>query len=258
MIDAAPLDPFAAFDLTGRTAVVTGASSGLGWRFAQVLAAAGAQVVASARRAERLEALAATDTRIVAVAADVADAAGRERLIADAEAALGRIDILVNNAGISDPKPMEQESLDDFTRMIDINLTAVWHLSKLAGAGMVERGYGSIVNIASILGLVGATPLKQAGYTAAKGAVVNMTRELGLQWARKGVRVNALAPGWFTSEMTEEMNTDSGMAFIKQNGPMPRLADPSELDGPLLLLASDAGSFMTGTTVVVDGGWTAR
>ena len=142
--------------------------------------------------------------------------------------------------------------------MIDINLTPVWHLSKLAGAGMVERGQGSIVNIASILGLVGATPLKQAGYTATKGAVINMTQELGLQWARKGVRVNALAPGWFTSEMTEEMNTDSGMAFIKQNGPMPRLADPSELDGPLLLLASDAGSFMTGTTVVVDGGWTAR
>jgi NAD(P)-dependent dehydrogenase (short-subunit alcohol dehydrogenase family) len=254
----APLNPLAAFDLTGRTAVVTGASSGLGWRFAQVLAAAGAQVVASARRAERLEALAATDARIVPVAADVADAGGRERLIADAEAALGRIDILVNNAGISDPKPMEQESLHDFTRMIDINLTAVWHLSKLAGVGMVQRGQGSIVNIASILGLVGATPLKQAGYTATKGAVINMTRELGLQWARKGVRVNALAPGWFTSEMTEEMNTDSGMAFIKQNGPMPRLADPSELDGPLLLLASDAGSFMTGTTVVVDGGWTAR
>jgi NAD(P)-dependent dehydrogenase (short-subunit alcohol dehydrogenase family) len=254
----APLDPLAAFDLTGRTAVVTGASSGLGWRFAQVLAAAGARVVASARRVERLEALAATDARIVPIAADVADASGRERLIADAEAALGRIDILVNNAGISDPKPMEQESLDDFTRMIDINLISVWHLSKLAGVGMVERGQGSIVNIASILGLVGATPLKQAGYTASKGAIVNMTRELGLQWARKGVRVNAIAPGWFTSEMTEEMNTDSGLAFIKQNGPMPRLADPSELDGPLLLLASDAGSFMTGTTVVVDGGWTAR
>jgi NAD(P)-dependent dehydrogenase (short-subunit alcohol dehydrogenase family) len=258
MNDHVPLNPFAAFDLTGRTAVVTGASSGLGWRFAQVLAAAGARVVASARRAERLDALAATDERIVPVSADVGDPAGRERLIAEAEAAMGRIDILVNNAGISDPKPMEQETLDDFTRMIDINLTAVWHLSKLAGAGMVQRGQGSIVNIASILGLVGATPLKQAGYTAAKGAVVNMTRELGLQWARKGVRVNAIAPGWFTSEMTEEMNTDSGMAFIKQNGPMPRLADPSELDGPLLLLASDAGSFMTGTTVVVDGGWTAR
>jgi NAD(P)-dependent dehydrogenase (short-subunit alcohol dehydrogenase family) len=254
----APLNPLAAFDLTGRTAVVTGASSGLGWRFAQVLAAAGARVVASARRVERLEALAATDARIVPIAADVADASGRERLIADAEAALGRIDILVNNAGISDPKPMEQESLDDFTRMIDINLISVWHLAKLAGVGMVERGQGSIVNIASILGLVGATPLKQAGYTASKGAIVNMTRELGLQWARKGVRVNAIAPGWFTSEMTEEMNTDSGLAFIKQNGPMPRLADPSELDGPLLLLASDAGSFMTGTTVVVDGGWTAR
>lgn len=258
MSDARPLHPLAAFDLTGRTAVVTGASSGLGWRFAQVLAGAGARVVATARRAERLEQLAATDARIVPIAADMATAAERERLIAAAEEALGRIDILVNNAGVSDPKPMEQESLDDFTRIVELNLTAVWHLAKLAGAGMVQRGQGSIINIASILGLVGATPLKQAGYTASKGAVVNMTRELGLQWARKGVRVNAIAPGWFTSEMTEEMNSESGMAFIKQNGPMPRLGDPSELDGPLLLLASSAGSFMTGTTIVVDGGWTAR
>ena len=171
---------------------------------------------------------------------------------------LGAIDILVNNAGISDPKPIEQESLDDFGRIVELNLTAVWHLSKLAGVGMLERRRGSIVNIASILGLVGATPLKQTGYTAAKGGVINLTRELALQWARKGVRVNAIAPGWFSSEMTTEMNSESGMAFITSNGPMPRMGDPSELDGPLLLLASDAGSFMTGTTVVVDGGWTAR
>lgn len=251
------LDPFAAFDLTGRTALVTGASSGLGWRFARVLAAAGAQVVASARRADRLAELAALDGRIVPVAADVSDASARERLVAEAEERLGRIDILVNNAGISDPQPMELETLEGFTRVVDLNLIAVWHLSKLAGAGMVERRDGSIVNIASVLGLVGSTPLKQASYTAAKGAVVNMTREMALQWARKGVRVNAIAPGWFSSEMTEEMNTESGMAFIGQC-PMPRLADPSELDGPLLLLASGAGSFMTGTTVVVDGGWTAR
>jgi NAD(P)-dependent dehydrogenase (short-subunit alcohol dehydrogenase family) len=250
--------PFACFDLTGRAALVTGASSGLGWRFAQVLAAAGAEVVATGRRLERLEALAATQPRITPIAADVSIAADRVRLVAEAEATLGRIDILVNNAGISDPKPIEQEELDDFERMIGVNLTSVWHLTKLAGVGMVERKSGSVVNVASILGMVGATPLKQAGYTAAKGALVNMTRELGLQWARKGVRVNAIAPGWFTSEMTEEMHTDSGMAFITQNGPMPRLANPSELDGPLLLLASDAGSFMTGTTVVVDGGWTAR
>lgn len=255
----APLDLSSLFDLTGKTAVVTGASSGLGWRFAQVLATAGARVGASARRAERLQELAATDPeRIVPLPADLGDAGEREQLAAAAEEALGHVDILVNNAGVSDPKSIEQETLDDFTRLVDLNLVAVWHLTKLFGAGMVQRGSGSVINVASILGLVGATPMKQAGYTAAKGGLVNLTRELGLQWARKGVRVNALCPGWFASEMTEGMDSGAGMAFIEKYGPMPRLASPSELDGPLLLLASDASSFMTGSMVVVDGGWTAH
>ena len=252
------IDPRAAFDLTGRSALVTGASSGLGWRFAQVLAACGASVIATARRTERLEALARTSPRISYITADLGVASERERLIGEAERRTGGLDVLVNNAGLSDPKPIERESLDDFARVLEVNLTAVWHLAKLAGAGMVERQRGSIVNIASILGLVGSTPLKQTGYTTAKGAVVNLTRELALQWARKGVRVNAIAPGWFTSEMTAEMSTESGLAFIAANGPMPRLGDPKELDGALMLLASDAGSFMTGATIVVDGGWTAR
>jgi len=252
------IDPRAAFDLTGRSALVTGASSGLGWRFAQVLAACGASVIATARRTERLEALARTSPRISYITSDLGVASERERLIGEAERRTGGLDVLVNNAGLSDPKPIERESLDDFARVLEVNLTAVWHLAKLAGAGMVERQRGSIVNIASILGLVGSTPLKQTGYTTAKGAVVNLTRELALQWARKGVRVNAIAPGWFTSEMTAEMSTESGLAFIAANGPMPRLGDPKELDGALMLLASDAGSFMTGATIVVDGGWTAR
>jgi len=123
---------------------------------------------------------------------------------------------------------------------------------------MIERGTGSIVNIASMLGHVGATPVKQANYCASKGAVVNLTRELALQWARKGIRVNALCPGWFPSEMTEDMQDESSQAFIRQNSPIPRMGEPHELDGALLLLASAAGTFLTGQSLIVDGGWTAR
>jgi NAD(P)-dependent dehydrogenase (short-subunit alcohol dehydrogenase family) len=154
---------------------------------------------------------------------------------------------------------IEDEDLDTFRLAMEVNVTAVWHLAKLAGAVMVAKGSGSIVNLASVLGLVGSTPIKEAHYTASKGAVVNLTRELALQWARKGVRVNALCPGWFPSEMTAMMEGDeASQAFIKANSPIPRMGQPSELDGPLLLLASDAGSFMTGHILVVDGGWLAR
>ena len=124
---------------------------------------------------------------------------------------------------------------------------------------MVSRGSGAIVNVASMLGLVGSTPIKQANYCASKGAVINLTRELALQWARKGVRVNALCPGWFPSEMTAPMlDDDSSQRFIATNSPIPRMGEDWELDGPLLLLATDAGGFMTGQALVIDGGWTAR
>ena len=138
-------------------------------------------------------------------------------------------------------------------------MTAVWHLSKLAAVHMTAARYGSIVNVASMLGHVGATPVKQAHYCASKGAVVNLTRELGLQWARKGVRVNALCPGWFPSEMTAGMESDeSSQRFIQQNSPIPRMGEDHELDGALLLLASRASTFITGQSIIVDGGWTAR
>ncbi len=124
---------------------------------------------------------------------------------------------------------------------------------------MIERGGGAIVNIASMLGHVGSTPVKQAHYCASKGAVVNLTRELALQWARKGITVNALCPGWFPSEMTAGMESDEGsQQFIRANSPIPRMGELAELDGALLLLASPAGSFLTGQSIIVDGGWTAR
>jgi hypothetical protein len=249
------------FSLDDHVAVVTGASSGLGDRFTRVLHAAGATVVVGARRLDRLDALAAElGDRVVPVACDVAVDADCERLV-DAAAAVagGRIDVLVNNAGIGTPYPAEDEPLDHWRQVVDVNLTGLFVLTQLAGRRMLAQGSGSIVNIASMLGMVAAAPIKQASYCATKGAVVNLTRELACQWARKGVRVNAIAPGWFPSEMTDEMFGDeSSMAFLRRNCPMARGGTEDELDGALLFLASRASSYVTGVTIPVDGGWTAR
>jgi NAD(P)-dependent dehydrogenase (short-subunit alcohol dehydrogenase family) len=259
MADSVPVNPFALFRLDGKVAIVTGASSGLGERFARVLHAAGARVVVAARRKERLDALVAELPGSLAVSCDLAVEAQRVNLVDEAVAHFGRVDILVNNAGITQVVGIEREEIDFFREAMEVNVTAVWHLCKLVGPHMLANGGGSVINIASMLGLVGGTPVKQANYCASKGAVVNMTRELALQWGRKGIRVNAICPGWFPSEMTEPMeDDDASQRFIKQNSPIPRMGEPQELDGPLLLLASDAGGFMTGHMLVVDGGWTAH
>lgn len=252
-------DPLDAFRLDGQVAIVTGASSGLGVRFARVLHAAGASVVLAARRKDRLDGLAAELPRSLAVAADLSVADDRERVVAETIDRFGGVQILVNNAGVGQKVAIEDEELDVFRRAMELNVTALWHLSKVAGAHMKAAGYGSIVNIASMLGHVGATPVKQSHYCASKGAVVNLTREMALQWARKGIRVNALCPGWFPSEMTAGMESDEGsLGFIRANSPIPRMGEEHELDGALLLLASRAGTFLTGQSIIVDGGWTAR
>ncbi len=252
-------DPLALFRLDGQVIIVTGASSGLGDRFARVLHAAGATVVVAARRAQRLDRLVAELPGAVAIAADLSVSQDRERLVAETIDRLGTVHGLINNAGVGRMVAIEDEDLDTFRQAMEVNVTALWHLSKLVAVPMVAQRYGAIVNIASMLGHVGSTPVKQAHYCASKGAVVNLTRELALQWARKGIHVNALCPGWFDSEMTVGMDTDEGsQRFISTNSPIPRMGETHELDGALLLLASRASTFMTGQSVIVDGGWTAR
>jgi NAD(P)-dependent dehydrogenase (short-subunit alcohol dehydrogenase family) len=259
--------PAALFDLTDRVAVVTGASSGLGDRFARVLHAAGATVVAAARRADRLEDLAEElGERIVVVPTDLTDADARERLVATAVGVRGRLDVVVNNAGLGTPAPSEEETLERFEATMDLNVTAVFHLCQLGARAMLaspsgHRGNrGSIVNIASVLGLVASAPIKEAAYCASKGAVVNLTRQLGCEWGRKGVRVNAIAPGWFPTEMTqaEMFDDEGGRTFIERNTPMARAGYLDELDGALLFLAADASTYVTGHVLTVDGGWVAR
>ena len=258
-MSATDLDPFSLFRLDDQVAVVTGASSGLGERFARVLHAAGARVVVAARRLDRLEALAADLPGTFAVQADVSLTEDRERLIAMALEECGGVHVLVNNAGISSIGAAEDEDLDRFREVMEVNVTAVFHLSQLVARPMMDQGYGAIVNIASMLGHVAGSPVKQANYCSSKGAVVNLTRELAVQWARKGIHVNALCPGWFESEMTAGMESDEGsQRFIAQNSPIPRMGYAHELDGALLLLASRASTFLTGQSVIVDGGWTAR
>ena len=255
----AALDPLSLFRLDGKVAIVTGASSGLGDRFARVLHTVGARVVLAARRAERLTALADELDGALVVPVDLAEADARERLIATTLDAFGRLDVLVNNAGIGGKVGIEDEMMEDFRAVMEVNVTAIWHLCKLAREALIADGGGSVVNVASMLGHVGSTPVKQAGYCASKGAVVNLTRELALQFARRGVRVNALCPGWFPSELTAGMESDEGaQRFITQNTPIPRMGEVHELDGALLLLATPAGTFLTGQSLIVDGGWTAR
>lgn len=241
-------------DLTGKTALVTGASSeGFGRFFAEVLSRAGADVTVSARRRSRLDEVIAAIERVggrgQAVALDVTDLVAVQRLMEEH----GPFDIIVNNAGVSVPKPILQQEEEDYDLVLGTNLKGVWNVAK-EGARALKRAQrpGSIINIASITGLREADAITP--YAVSKAAVIHMTKQMALEFARLGIRVNALAPGYFESDLTRAFfATERGRALIERI-PMQRLGDYESLAGPLLLLADDASSFMTGAVISVDGG----
>jgi NAD(P)-dependent dehydrogenase (short-subunit alcohol dehydrogenase family) len=243
------------FRLDGKVAIVTGASSGLGAAFALGLAEAGADVAICARRVQRLEETAdrvrALGRRCLAVPADVSQPGDCTRVVEETVRELGRVDVLVNNAGIGTAAPATREAPDDFRRVIDINLNGSYWMAQACGRAMKDGG--SIVNIGSVLGLTSAG-LPQAAYSASKAAIIGLTRDLAQQWTgRKGIRVNALAPGFFPSEMTDQY-PDGYLEAQQARIPAGRAGDPEELTAALLFLASDAGSYVTGIVLPVDGG----
>jgi 3-oxoacyl-[acyl-carrier protein] reductase len=244
------------FDLAGKVALVTGASSGLGARFAEILAANGAAVVLVARRADRLDAVKSriekSGGRAIAVEADVRDRAAMQAAFDAAENAFGTVTILVNNAGIVHSGRAVDLAEEDWRRVLATNLDAVFYWAQEAARRMLAAGTGgAIVNIASVLGF---SPDKGvAAYATAKAGVVQLTKALALELSFKGIRVNAIAPGWIVTEINRDYLAGPGAA-MKRQIPMGRFGDVGDLDGPLLLLVSDAGRYMTGTTIVADGG----
>jgi NAD(P)-dependent dehydrogenase (short-subunit alcohol dehydrogenase family) len=245
------------FDVTGKVALVTGASSGLGENFARRLAASGAIVVAAARRADRLERLVAEIARDGGKAFAVAmDVTARESVVAAIERSkslAGAPDIVVNNAGIAQAKPSVELSEEDWRGVLNTNLDGAWRVAQESAKAMVaaKKG-GSIINIASVLGLRVANAL--LAYSVAKAGLVQATKALALEWARYGIRVNAIAPGYIETDMNRDFfRTEKGQETVKRV-PQRRIGQPSDLDGALLLLASNASSYMTGSIVVVDGG----
>ena len=245
------------FDLTGRVALVTGASSGLGTQFARALADNGAAVALVARRADRLAALrdeiVAKGGRAVAIEADVNDRAAMLKAFDAAEQALSTVTILVNNAGVAHGGRAVEMTPEDWRRVLTTNLDAVFYWAQEAAKRMLAANrQGAIVNIASVLGLMVAKG--GAAYATAKAGVVQVTKALAVELAFKGIRVNAIAPGWFVTEMNDDYLNGEAGDKIKREVPMGRFGNAGDLDGALLLLTSDAGAYMTGATIVVDGG----
>lgn len=250
------------FNFQGKKALVTGASSGLGRRFALVLAQAGADVALAARREDKLKSLAqeieGLGQKALVLKMDVTKEEEVKNGVAKIKKEWQTLDILVNNAGTSTMAPAEEMPLEDWQKVIDVNLTGVFLVAKHAATLMKEKQFGRIINIASMYGLVANSAFNVANYHASKGAVVNLTRALAAEWAKYNITVNAIGPGFFESEMTGDfINTDDFKQYLTTYCPMKRAGNPEELDTTLLFLAAEASSYITGQTIAVDGGWTA-
>ena len=250
------------FDLTGKTALVTGGSRGLGLQIAEALGQAGAKILLTSRKAADLEEAAADlqaqgiDTRWVA--ADASDPAQVQRVVDEAMQRLGRIDILVNNAGATWGAPAEDHPLEAWDKVMNLNIRSIFLFSQaVAKASMIPNHGGRIINIASIAGLGGSLDMKFIAYGTSKGAVVNFTRTLAGEWGPLGITVNALAPGFFPSRMTKSTLAHHGADKLAERAPLRRLGDDDDLQGAALLFASAAGQHITGQILAVDGGVTA-
>ena len=259
MADALPA-PFRLFDLTDRVAVVTGASSGLGEALARALAGAGARVAVVARRKDRLEELASSIGGL-AVGADLLELEQVPAIAGTVAAELGPPEILVNAAGnvFAPPntKP-EDETLEDILSTVHLDLVAAHRLAQAVHPSMVEVGRGTIVNISSISGHVGIPAIPNASYAAAKLGLSGLTKDLAVHWAKDGIRVNTVAAGYFRSEITATLfDSEKGDAWLRRNTPLPYLGTTEDFVGTVLLLVSDAGRYVTGQTILVDGGWTS-
>jgi len=249
------------FDLKGRVAVVTGASSGLGVHMARALAAQGADLAILARRTDRLEAvkreIEEMGVKCLTVTCDVT----KEETVAAAAKAVedeyGKIDILINNAGAGGTIPIEETTLNDWNKDINVDLTGVFLTTREFGKVMIKNRYGRIINIASMYGLVGNTALPSGAYHAAKGAVVNFTRATAAEWAKYGINTNCICPGYFATELTEEtLSSDEFTAYMKMTVPLGRYGNGPELAAVAVFLAADEASYLTGAILPVDGGYT--
>ena len=249
------------FDLSGRVAIITGGSVGLGRQMADGLAEMGANLVLCARKKERCEhaaaELQAAGVKVLALACDVKDPASIQKVADAALEKFGRIDILINNAGTSWGAPVESMTLEQWNKVIETNLTGTFLFSQTVGRAMIAQRRGKIINIASVAGLRGSSPKFSAiGYSSSKGGVIIFTKDLACKWGMHNIQVNAIAPGWFPTEMSEkviERNKESLLAGI----PLGRFGGPQDLKGAAIFLASSASDFVTGHTLVVDGGQSA-